>query len=464
MNVLKNTDTYYEGKIINMFDFKKNKNANKNEKNEVDILLLKNEVADLSSKIDATNQKIENILKEIDKKISIAFNKKFKSSNKKNNKLLNFYNTHPLGMSVFASIVATLILNSVNIFNNYITLPSKLNSIETKLDTQISNYNLFKSEIDEDINKLKVDVGTIANVEGIYLYSDLEYTNDFIDELSENTETVKISYYSSAPPCQNDDVIAIDNKNNITYTKKQLAGEKLLIPYTYNGQEVLFYGQYNEKNNWDKDCVINVYENNKLVLISETEYDNGTPLSCKQIFSSTTKEDKDVWSVTDRKYNKNYNYGETWNYYKLNERSKNFVFDDAKINDIIYVSDFENDMKNYSILEGYYYGKIKNGIYNDDNETESYMMKNDQNGYVRTIYIGDFENGDFNDHSDEAKEIVFDESVNKYFYYIGSFTKGERDNKDSDALRYISQDEIKRIIKPYNFNCELNFHNTVEND
>lgn len=462
MNVLENTGTYYEGKIINMFDFKKNKNADKSEKDEADILLLKAEVDRLSSKIDATNQKIEDIFKEIDKKISVAFNKKFKSNNKKNNKLLNFYNTHPLGTSVFASIIATLILNSVNIFNNYITLPSKLNSIETKLDTQISNYNQFKSKIDTDINKLKVDVGTIANVEGTYLYSDLEYTDDFIEELSENTETVQISYYASAPPCKDNDVIAIDNKNSITYTKKQLVGEKLLIPYTYNGQEVLFYGQYNENNNWDQDCTINVYENDKLVLISETEYKNGVPLSSKQVYPETVKSGENVWTITDRKYESNRNYGENWNYFKFNEQLKTFDFESATINNIMHVSDFEKNLKNYSLLEGYYCGEIQNSTYNDKNEKPSYMMKNDQNGYVRTIYIGGFENGDFNDHSGNAQEIVFDESVNKYFYYIGSFTNGEREN--NDALEYITQDEIDKIIEPYNFNCELNFYNTEEND
>ncbi|MCM1039572.1 MAG: hypothetical protein NC434_09625 [Ruminococcus sp.] len=68
MDNLKNTNTYYEGKIINMFDFLKNKNTHK-KKDEVDNLSLKTEIDNLSLKIEDINQKIDSIFKEIDKKM-----------------------------------------------------------------------------------------------------------------------------------------------------------------------------------------------------------------------------------------------------------------------------------------------------------------------------------------------------------------------------------------------------------
>lgn len=299
---------------------------------------------------------------------------------------------------------------------------------------------------------------------GVYLYADLEYTDNFLGKLSARTETVENEYYSSAPPCEDNEIIAINNKSGEEFTKNQLVGEKLLIPYTYNGQEVLFYGQYNENNNWDQDCIINVYENDKLVLISETEYNNGIPSFSKQVFPSITKEKINVWSITDREYNENYSNGETWNYFKVNECTKSFKLEDVKIEDILYVSQFENNMKTFSLLEGYYKGKIRDSTYNDEDKNEdndgnnnkSYMIKYDENGYIRTFYIGDFKDGDFNDQTGEAIEIVFDtyNNINKYFKYEGTFTDGERDT-DVPPDSYIDQDEINDIIKDLNIDSLL---------
>lgn len=77
-------------------------------------------------------------------------------------------------------------------------------------------------------------------------------------------------------------------------------------------------------------------------------------------------------------------------------------------------------------------------------------MKNDQNGFVRTIYIGNFTNSNFDD-SGNAEEIVYYESVNKYFHYVGSFTEGSQDNNNNNALTYITQKEINKIIEPLRF-------------
>lgn len=451
MDVLKGTDIYYEGEIIDMSIF------------DGITRLMKNQKEEKAIPDNITVEKLSLEIKEINKKMDGILQDR--------SNLLNYYNSHPFKMSIIASLVASLIFSLCSLLlNNLIFLPTQINSklvsIASQLDETPNNSNNdFESKIEDRISKLEVNVATIANLTGVYLYSDLEYTDKFISQLSENTytEEVQVAYYSSAPPCQENEIIATNSKNGEKYSKKQLAGEKLLIPYTYNGQEVLFYGQYNENNNWDQDCTINVYENDKLVLVSETVYDNGVPSSFKQVFPSHTKEGANVWSIADRYYDNDSSCGETWNYFKFNERLKTFEFENAETDDIIYVSDFENDMKTYSVLEGYYYGKIEKGTYTDDSEKNlSYMMKNDKDGFVRTLYIGNFENGDFQDQTTHAQEIVFDESANKYFYYIGTFTKGKRDNQSKDALKYIDQKEIDKIIEPYHFNCELRWRETTE--
>lgn len=458
MECLENNDVYYEGEIINMLGSKKRKNIYAEES-------ARNEEPNEKVKIDDLLIIIENLDKKIDKLSSDSLENRetsipTKNDNEKNNRFLNFFNSHPFGMSVVASIIATLILSLISIIiNKYILFPSIVNSRLDFIETKLEDFDY--NDLTKRIDRLEINVATIANVTDINLYSDLEYTDDFISKLFVKSETVENKYYSSEPPCQNNDIIAISIKTGDEYTKEQLAGEKLLIPYTYNGQEVLFYGQYNENNNWDQDCLINVYENDKLVLISETVYDNGIPTSSKQVFPSKTKDGANVWSITDRKYEKDFNNGKTWNYFRLKEFSKTFEFNNAEIDDILNVSDFKDDIKSFSLLEGYYYGKVQNGKYNDDEKNVSYMVKNDNNGFVRTVYIGNFKDGDFDDTTGKAEEIVYDGTVNKYFYYIGKFENGERENDDN--LKYIDWEDIDRIIKSCDFDdCDLNWHDTKD--
>ena len=130
------------------------------------------------------------------------------------------------------------------------------------------------------------------------------------------------------------------------------------------------------------------------------------------------------------------------------------------IDDLLYVSQFENDIKKFSSLEGYYRDKKVKDIKTDEEKIISYMIKNNEDGIIRTFYKGEFIDGDFYDQTGSAIEIVFDESVKKYFCYVGTFKKGDRDSDNN--LEYKSQDEINEIIKPYEFNCELNWYDTTK--
>lgn len=125
----------YEGEIINMFDFLKKKNThNKKTRYERDF--------DVDQKINKVNSERDNLLskyEEINKKLdvilSIPSNEQIDNNNNgKNKKLLNYCNTHPFRISVAASIIAALILSVAGIiYNNYILLPSRVDSIETML-------------------------------------------------------------------------------------------------------------------------------------------------------------------------------------------------------------------------------------------------------------------------------------------------------------------------------------------
>lgn len=464
----------YEGKPIDMYSSQgkkitynqksKNKEANKtHEKVTTDDLKL--EIASINEKLDQIYSNQPDEKKENNYEIT---NIRTENVDKKRKKLSSYCEANPFKTSVAASIVASIIITIASmVFNNYLLRPynninSRFDSIETTINDirtsktkMVNSTDNFKSDILERIDRLETNVANIAYKTGIDICSNLEYTDSFISELAIKSESIENKYYANEPPCKSQDIIAIDRTNGNKYTKKQLIQEKLLIPYTSNGQEILFYGQYDDNYNWDKDCTINVYENNKLILISETEYSNGTPLSSNLMYPYKTKDNKNVWCITNREYDKDKNnIDETWYYFNNNEYEKNFDLKNAKIDDLLYVSQLENEIKDTSPLEGYYRDKV------DNNDKKSYMVKNNENGFIRTLYIGKFKNGDFYDQTGSAIEIVFDESVKKYFCYVGTFIKGDRDSDNN--LEYKTQDEINEIIKPYEFNCELNWYDTTK--
>ena len=53
------------------------------------------------------------------------------------------------------------------------------------------------------------------------------------------------------------EIIAEDSVTGKKYSRKQLVGMTLLVPYTEGDKEIYFLGQYNEKFRWDGYCVTN---------------------------------------------------------------------------------------------------------------------------------------------------------------------------------------------------------------
>lgn len=83
-----------------------------------------------------------------------------------------------------------------------------------------------------------------------------------------------------------------------------------------------------------------------------------------------------------------------FNYYRTSEVKQNFSFDSINTNCLIYVKDFKNEF--CSQLESVYHGSTRAGYYNDNSGNE-YLVKFDTNGYVKTLYIGNFIDGKYVD-------------------------------------------------------------------
>ena len=224
------------------------------------------------------------------------------------------------------------------------------------------------------------------------------------------------------------------------------------MPYKENGQEVYFLGQYNAEYHWDGNCIINVYRKNRLVLVTNANYDNGKLQDYRQVLEGKGS----TWIISNRKAHKNYNSGENWSYYKNSEITKKFSMSNVKVSDIIGVEKIKSKFSD-SDLEGYYHGRTGNGKYNDD-IGKAYLVKYFKDSkYVKTLYQGRFEDGEFEDSTGDAWYIVKEENTN-YMYYKGIFEGGTAKYKDDKHFRNpLTKADIDEIIKGCSFNCELSW-------
>lgn len=254
----------------------------------------------------------------------------------------------------------------------------------------------------------------------------------------------------------NAEPIAYDPNSGTTFTAEELSGQKLLFPYFEDGQEVYFYGQIDQTGCWDGECIVNIYEDKNLVLITEAVYKHGKLLRCKQAFPYTTLSTSyphDVWAISKRTVDENFNSGETYYYFRSSSFLQTFEFDEVNDEDIISVVDFEKTIT--TDLEGYYYGHTSDSRYNDKTG-DAYMVKYFEDGTIRTLYVGNFEDGFPHDNTGNAWMIGKNSTEQEYSYYKGIVKKGSPTEEGPEHWREeLTLDEIETIIAGTSFNVEL---------
>ena len=245
------------------------------------------------------------------------------------------------------------------------------------------------------------------------------------------------------------EIIAEDTITGKKYSREQLSGLTLLVPYTEGDKEVYFLGQYNENYRWDGYCVTNTYNlDGTLYGIYEYNFSDGKCLSCKSFYKSETNGN---WIYLDREYNGNERYGKSIRYLFSYDVLKSFSNTDAKISDILYADKLIENSG--AAMLTYYYGNMSDGKYNDKNG-DAYEIIFDEEGFVKFLYIAEFLDGKVNDT--DAKEIVLDQSVKdyNYFYYNGPIEDNKRQKKVS-GNNYVTQEQINDILKDSGFECDL---------
>lgn len=353
-----------------------------------------------------------------------------------------------------------------------IAIPFELDNIKFQLNNINDDIKEMKEDMKEDIGDLDEELkevsSKVSKFDGMYIderlknledilknqtFVKVEPTEEIISSLKMTHDVTSDFYYLSAPTWSNTDIIATDSESGEKYSATELIEQKLFIPYKSEGQDILFLGQFNEKNHWNGNCLFNVYENDVLVFIMEAEYNDGNLKSYKQVIPAKTARKENIWIISERENIGKENIGNSWNYIKLAEYEK-IIDSSIKASEVISVDMFKRQLN--TRLEGYYHGKTSNGSYNDNTGT-AYLIKYADDGTIRTLYCGNFKNGMFHDNTGNAWYIT-KEPETSYMYYKGIFENGyARKDKNSYFENDLTIERINEITENKEFDCELNW-------
>lgn len=369
-----------------------------------------------------------------------------KKIQKKIKKMLAHPVVAPVGTAMILGIYATVsgflklpsMVNELSV--NIEKMSGRLGTVEsrlTKLETQVEGLDSSLESLEERVGRLEnyhMQVAAVAQVTEPMRYSKSESS---IAELS----------------CDRNGIIAIDINTKKEYTCDDLENENVILTYEENENDIVFYGRYNENNHWDGKCLINSYENGKLVAVMEANYDNGKMLAYRQVSTYKKTNEIELWSVSNRVLEGDSNTGITETFVKRDDYNKEFQVLDY--NALVWVDDIKAEV--CKTREGYYYGQTSNGYYNDDTG-KAYSVKFFEDGTVKLVYNGKFRNGQFDDNTGSAWQIAREEDTN-YMYYKGEFKNGvanEKVTKDN-FKNNLTQEEIDNYIKSSNieFGCKL---------
>lgn len=234
--------------------------------------------------------------------------------------------------------------------------------------------------------------------------------------------------------------------NEKQHRVEELIENPSVLTYEQDGRIVFFYGQLNSNYQWDKECIVNIYnKDGTLYSICVAQYSNGECLNYKTLLS----QGNDEWHYYDRICKQEYNEGISISY--LSSYNDIAVLSDIGENDILKTEEFMKVQE--KTLIQYYNGNTSDGRYNDSTGN-AYHVKYDEDGTVLTLYVGRFVDGTYNDNTGNAWDIAYSKKHDMYVCNTGKFKDGEAVKKSSKKL---SQEDIDKIIDGYNFECELNW-------
>lgn len=378
-------------------------------------------------------------------------------------KLWNFING-----SLAAAIIMAIVGGALNLYKinksledmakktDTIIIEDRISSLNEKFDKEYNSFENKLEKYDDKFNDLRVQVDVLQATNNTYKSIAQPAFQNSVLNMCQKDSLISIDNAL----WQNSDIIAINPTTHEKFTVSELSGEKLLFSYIQNGQEIFFYGQYSENRKWDGNCIINVYDNDKLQLITEATYDDGILLNYRQAYTYTTIANEEVWCISKRECTDLGNMGDSWNYYKEKDIVKHFTLDEVEPTDILNVGQISEEIE--TSIEGFYHGITSEGQYNDMTG-EAYLIKfSKKDGTVRTLYVGNFTNGSFSDDTGNAWYITRDDTTinGAYMYYIGKFKNGTPIDKvtEDNSKTNLSYEDIIFKTETRFFKCELKWY------
>lgn len=367
----------------------------------------------------------------------------------------------PIVSGIVAGLVYTILLSIGAFALNLYSIPGSISDIQgdiSDIRTEINGLkgdvsNIKKMIMDETNNRVSIDTQIQGQISQLVLTMVMRPTPESQTAITAGYNGWGRPYAdaSSSNRLEATTLVAYSKSTNVKYSAQQLSDLRLLLPYTSGGQEVYFYGAFDKDGQWNGNCITNVYENDKLTLITDAEYENGKLLRCKQIFAYTLKSGQDVWAFADRVQEDGFSSGVTWLYERTPENQfvKDFTLDEVTVDDVFTGDQFRERIDDR--LCAFYHGNNSDGYFNDDTGT-AYMVHFFKDGTVRLLYSGNFKNGAFDDDTGNAWYIVKAENTD-YMYVKGYFKNGRL--QDSEMIESgpppLSMEDIERYISQREF-------------
>ncbi|MBD5507850.1 MAG: hypothetical protein HDR05_07340 [Lachnospiraceae bacterium] len=385
-------------------------------------------------------------------------------SNKPKVKMLAGRIFDSMASTIVSGIITSLVFCLIYVLLSSMTNISKIQENIERLNDQINEYSEKQNEMEDVLKKVVVVQSDSLNIATSGDKAISIYANDSFLEVINKTYSSEQAIWDTAEQNLWEDenlVIGQDMRSGEMYTVGDLMKESIVTSYVdqSTGEIVVFKGQYDKYNQWNGNCIINRYKDNKLMFIMDAEYISGKLIRYKQVFSGVNARGDDLWMVSEREIEEYRNKGETWSYFKDSEYEKYIDINSIKDSDIIDANSFRLILS--PNLEGYYNGYTSDGLFNDDTG-QAYLVKYAREGYIRTLYVGEMKDGYFEDATNNAWYIAKSEDT-EYMYYKGAFDRGHPvHNDESIFINNISIEEIEKILQDNNFNTGLCWYGESE--
>ncbi len=378
-------------------------------------------------------------------------------------------------VAVVTEVMGTIIIAcTIDPVKKLLALPGMVSEVQEKVERiqgsldEVTKEGGKLTKMNEEIGELAVRV---AKAEGM-LEASLAIKINVKEEVFESIKGIyKFGESDAENVLEKLPTFGTNMETGDECEPRECIGKKLLIPYIDGEQEVIFYGQYNDKYHWNGDCVINVYENGNLVFIMNASYNDGALGEYCQIFpdevdldkpDSDGIEHKKVWIVSHRNRVEEvdvtgkksvYNEGETLYYTREKERyEQKFKFEEVTGNDVVNANNFETSIElSGAKVERYYNGRTSNGMFNDETGN-AYLVKYDENEDVKYLYRGKMVEGKEHDENGGSWFIGIGKDGENYYYYDGKFEHGHHAPITWPPL---TQEEIDNLINPADYKCSL---------